>query len=221
MSIKVEYKNSLGALVTEQQKNNLSEYFELKYDSNTNKLKTKIHYLGDNIINEGSYFMDSSENINEVIAKIDHSHRWGIFNDLQVVNGYNVWRENYYQDEELSELYSKVVLKANGDLIAGMGFDISNQPTRGCVKRFDLSNKNMVIDGEIEGVFEQGDYVTFGHSSDGSFKAWTNTELFIKPYESLDRFIEEAEGSYILNLMNQEMRDYFLNFQPLVPTFQL
>lgn len=221
MNSKIEYKNSLGVLITEQQKNNLSQHFKFEYDINTNNLKTKIHYLGENIINEGSYFMDPSENINDVIAKINHSHRWGIFTNLQIVNGYNVWQERYFQNEELSALYSKVVFKSNGDLIAEMGFDIDNQPTRGCFKRFDLSNKNMIMDGETEGVFKQGDYVTFSHSNDGSFKAWTNTELFIKPYETLERFLEESEGGYILNLMTPEMKDYFLNLQPLVPSFQL
>ena len=37
----------------------------------------------------------------------------------------------------------------------------------------------MIIDSEIEAVFKQGNYMTFSHSNDGSFKAWTNTELFI------------------------------------------
>jgi hypothetical protein len=223
MSAKIEYRNSLGSVITEQQKSNLSEYFKLVYDLGTNKLKTKIHYFGENVINEGVYYMDPSESITNVITQVSSSHRWGIMNDLQVINGYNVWRRNYFQNGELSNLYSKEVFKINGDYIASMGYDSNDQPTRGCSKKFDLSNKNMIDeDGDVIGVFEKGDFVTFGYSSDGSFTVRSsNIDIFFKPYLTLQSFLQSQQNGIVMNLMTQEMKDYYLNFQPLVPPFQL
>ena len=66
MNTKIEYRDSLGNILTGQLKNDLWSYFKLTYDLNTNKLKTKVEYFGDSIINEGIYYMDSSENINEI-----------------------------------------------------------------------------------------------------------------------------------------------------------
>jgi hypothetical protein len=221
MSTRTEYKNSLGALVTEQQKNNISEHYKLVFDLNTNKLKTKLHYFGKDIINEGEYYMDPSENITNVISLLNPSHRWGIMSDLQVINGYNVWRRNYFQDGELSNLYSKEVYNTNGDFIASMGFDANNLPTRGGVKRFDLSKKNMIDEDEdIIAVFEEGASVTFGFGSDGSLEVWaSDPDIIFKPYITLESFLASQQNGYIMNLMTQEMKDYYLNFQPLVPTF--
>ncbi|WP_433765725.1 hypothetical protein [Flavobacterium ginsenosidimutans] len=223
MSTKIEYRNSFGSIVTEQQKNNLSEHFKLIYDLNTNKLKTKLHYFDDGIINEGVYYMDSSESIANVITQINPSHRWGIMSDLQIINGYNVWKRNYYQNGELSSLYSKEVFNKIGNYIAGMGYDNNDQPTRGCSKIFDLSNKNMVdADGDIIGVFEDGDSILFGHSSDGSFMASSsNSDIFFKPYKTVQSFLESQSNGFVMNLMTQEMKDYYLSYHPLVPTFQL
>lgn len=221
MSNRTQYQNSFGTVITELQKNNLSEYYKLEYDLITNELKTKIHYLEENTINEGHYFMNSLETINDVITKIDNTHRWGIFSNYEQINGYNVWRKNYFQNGELSNSYGKIVFNNKGEEIASIGFDADNQPSRGCSKIFNLSNKNLISDGEIDGTFKNGDNIIFGHKNDGSFTAWTNTELFIKPYKSLERFLEENEGGYILNLMTQEMRDYFLNFEPFIPNFQI
>lgn len=224
MNTKIEYKNSRGVIIKEEEKYNLWEHFKLEYDVNTGKLKIKTHYLGEDI-NTGYYFMDSSENLNDVISKIDHSHRWLIYNDLEIINKYNIWRENYYHYEELSDSYNKVVLKTNGEQIAKMNFETNGQIATHCSKIFDLSYKNMICDGKIEGSFLKGDYVYFGHSNNGSFHAWSNTDLLdgYEPLEeiNLEQFIEVSEGNYIFNLMTQEMRDYFLNLQPLVPTFEL
>jgi sporulation protein YlmC with PRC-barrel domain len=221
MSTKVEYRNSLGSIVTEQQKNNLSEHFKLTYDLDTNKLKTKLHYFDKNVINEGVYYMDPNEDITNVITQINPSHRWGIMSDLQVINGYKVWRRNYFQNGELSDVYSKEVFNTNGDYVAGMGYDNNDQPTRGSYKKFDLSNKNMIDeDGDVVGVFEDGDIVTFGYGSDGSFTVRSsNTDIFFKPYITLQSFLESQQNGFVMNLMTQEMKEYYLNFQPLVPPF--
>jgi sporulation protein YlmC with PRC-barrel domain len=221
MSAKVEYKDSFGSIITEQQKDNLSEHFKLVYDSNTNKLKTTFHYFGKGVINEGVYYMDPSENILNVISQINPSHRWGIMNDLQVINGYNVWKRNYFDDGELSNLYSKEVFNKNGDYVSGIGYDNNDQPTRGCSKKFDLSNKKMIDeDGDFVGVFEDGDFILFGHGSDGSFSAHSsNSDVFFKPYKTLQSFLESQQNGSVMNLMTQEMKDFYLNFHPLVPPF--
>lgn len=223
MSTRIEYRNTLGSVITEQQKSNLSQHYKLVYDLNTNKLKTKLYYFGEDVICEGDYYMDSSENINTVITQLNPSHRWGIMSDLQVINGYNVWKRNYFQDGELADVYSKQVFNVDGDFISRMGFDANNSPTRGLVKRFDLSNKNMLdADGDIIGVFEQGDYVYFCFGSDGSFTAdSSDNHIFFKPYITLQSFLDSEHNSYVMNLMTQEMKDYYLIFQPLVPPFQI
>jgi hypothetical protein len=222
MSTRIEYRNILGSIITEQQRSNLSEHYKLEYDLNTNKLKTKLEYLSRDIINEGLYYMDSSENINTVITQLNPSHRWSILSDLQVINGYNVWKENYFQDGELDDVYSKQVFNTSGDFIAEIGFDANNLPTRGG-ERFDLSNKNMIDeDGDIIGVFEEGDWVGFYFDSDGSFTAdSSDNHIFFKPYLTLQSFLDSQQNGLVMNLMTQEMKDYFLNFQPLVPPFQL
>ena len=223
MSTRIEYRNLLGSTVTEQQKNNLSEYFKLEYDLNTNKLKTKLEYLSDDIINEGVYYMDSSENINVVIAQLNPSHRWSIMSDLQVINGYNVWKENYFQNGELAAVYSKQVFNIAGNFIAEFMYDANNQPTRGGGKRFDLSNKNMIHEnGSIVGKFADGDWVEFYFDSDGSFSVdSSDNHIFFKPYITLQSFLDSQSNGYVMNLMTQEMKDYYLNFQPLVPPFQI
>jgi hypothetical protein len=223
MSTRIEYRNTLGSIVTEQQKSNLSQHYKLVYDLATNKLKTKLYYFGDEIINEGVYYMDSSENINTVIAQLNPSHRWSIMSDLQVVNGYNVWKENYFQDGELDDVYSKQVFNAAGDSIAEFMYDANGQPTRGGGKRFDLSNKNMIdADGDIIGKFEEGDWVGFYFDSDGSFTAdSSDNHIFFKPYITLQSFLDSQHNGYVMNLMTQAMKDYYLNFQPLVPPFQI
>lgn len=223
MSRRIEYRNTLGAIVTEQQKSNLSQHYKLVYDLNTNNLKTKLYYFGEDVICEGVYYMDSSENITTVITQLNPSHRWGIMSDLQVINGYNVWKLYYFQNGVLSDIYNKQVLDTEGEYIASIGFDANNMPTRGIVKKFDLSNKNMIDRyGYINGKFDIGDYVLFGFNPDGSFRARSSdNHIFFKPYLTLQSFLENEHDGYVMNLMTQEMKDYYLNFHPLVPPFQL
>ena len=157
MNTRIEYRDTLGAVVSENQKGKLSQYYKLVYDLNTDKLKTKLYYISKDVICEGVYYMDSSENITTVITQLNPSHRWGIMSDLQVINGYHVWKENYFQNGELADVYSKQVFNTAGDYIAEFMYDANDQPSRGGGKRFDLSNKNKIDeDGDIVGVFEQG-----------------------------------------------------------------
>jgi hypothetical protein len=222
MNYRIEYTDSLGIVLTEQQKSNLSRYFKLTYDIDTSKLKTKIEYFGDDIINEGKYYMDSSENIHDVIEQINPSHRWDIMSDLNVINGYNVWKDNFFQNGELSDVYNKEVFNIKGDFIAAMRFDSNDRPIGGA-KKFDLSNKNMIDeDGDIISVFETGDYVMFGFDSNGSFSASSSdNHIFWKPYLTLQHFLDNEQNGYVMNLMTEEMKNYYLNFEPLVPPFQI
>ena len=222
MNYRIEYTDSLGIVLTEQQKSNLSRYFKLTYDIDTSKLKTKIEYFGDDIINEGKYYMDSSENILDVIAQINPSHRWNIMSDLEIINGYNVWKDNFFQNEELSDVYDKKVFNIKGDFIASMRFDSNDRPIS-VTKKFDLSNKNKSDEnGEIIGVFETGDYVMFEFDSNGSFEAdSSDNHIFWKPYLTLQHFLENQQNGFVMNLMTEEMKEYYLNFEPLVPHFQI
>lgn len=223
MNTRIEYRDTLGAVVSENQKGKLSQYYKLVYDLNTDKLKTKLYYVSKDVICEGIYYMDSSENITTVITQLNPSHRWGIMSDLQVINRYHVWKENYFQNGELADVYSKQVFNTAGDYIAEFMYDVNDQPSRGGGKRFDLSNKNKIDkDGDIIGVFEQGDWVEFCYDPDGSFTAISSdNHIFFKPYLTLQSFLENEHDGYVMNLMTKEMKDYYLNFHPLVPTFQL
>lgn len=222
MNTRIEYRDALGNLLTGELKSDLWSYFKLTYDLITNKLITKIEYFGDDIINEGKYYMDSSENIHDVIAQINPSHRWEIMSDLEIINGYNVWKNNFFQDGELSDVYNKDVFNAKGDFIAGTRFDANNQPDNG-IKKFYLGNKNIIDeDGDILGVYEKEDYVIFSFKSDGSFSASSSdNHIFWKPYLTLQHFLDNEQNGYIMNLMTEEMKNYYLNFEPLVPPFQI
>lgn len=223
MNTRIEYRDTLGTIITEQQKNNLTEYCKLSYDLNNNMLKSKLYYYGEDVISQGVYFMEPFENITTVITQLNSSHRWEIMSELEIINGYDVWKLNYFQNGVLSDIYDKQVLDTEGEYIASIGFDANNMPTRGVVKKFDLSNKNMIDRyGYINGKFDIGDYVLFGFNPDGSFRARSSdNHIFFKPYLTLQSFLENEHDGYVMNLMTQEMKDYYLNFHPLVPPFQL
>ena len=222
MNTRIEYRDSLGNLLTGQIKSDLWSYFKLTYDLKTDKLKTKIEYFGDDIINEGEYYMDSYENINEVITQIDPSHRWGIKCDLEVINGYNVWKEYFFQDGELSDVYDKEVFNAKGNLIAVTRFNANNQADNG-IKKFYLGGKKIIDeDGDILGVYKKEDYVIFSYDSYGSFEAdSSDNDIFWKPYLTLQHFLDNQQNGFVMNLMTEEMKKYYLKFEPLVPPFHI
>jgi len=221
MNSRIEYRDTLGVIITKEQMNILSEYTKLIYDSNTNRLKIKLKCFEGDIAWDGEYYMDQSENLSILIPKLDQIHRWEIMSELEVINGYNLWKGNHYHNEELYEIYSKQVFNFNGDLIAKMWFDPSNQNAIEGIKKFYLGNKNIIDeDGGILEVFEQGDYVIFSFKSDGSFSASSSdNHIFWKPYLTLPHFLDNQQNGFVMNLMTEEMKKYYLNFHPLVPPF--
>ncbi len=220
---RIEYRDLLGNVITEEQKNSLSEYTKFVYDSFSKKLKMKLKCFENDVVWDGEYYMDSTETITNLITTLNQSHRWQIMSNLESINGYNIWTGNHYHDGELYEMYWKHVFNPNGDLIAEMSFDANNQTAIGVIKKFYLRNKNKIDEnGDIVGIFEEEDYVIFAFDSDGSFEVdSSDNDIFFKPYLTLESFLKSQQNGYVMNLMTQEMKDYYLNFHPLVPPFQI
>ncbi|WP_026715319.1 hypothetical protein [Flavobacterium daejeonense] len=217
MSLKIEYRNTLGSIINIQQKNNLEDYYELKFVDNVLKIKFLFY---DKKIVEGTYFMSLDENINTVIGTLDSSHRWVIMSDKEMINGYTVWKRNFVTNNVLSAVFDKVVYDSKSRKIAGIGYDANGMPTRGGSKTFYFGGRNIIFDeDDIDGVFDDDAEVIFYFDVDGTIRIDTTTNVFIKPYVSLSKFLEEQQNGPILNLMTSEMITYFTNFQPLVPTF--
>jgi len=218
MSINTEFRNITRNIITTQQKNNLEDYYELKFIDNT--LKMEFLYYDKEIVN-GTYFMSADENINDVIGSLDLSHKWSIMSDKEIINGYSIWKKNYVYKGILSNVYSKTVFNSNNLEVAQIGYDSSGMPTRGGYKILNIANKNITFDDDyIDGVFDDNAEVIFYFDENGEIDSIdTNTNVFSEPYTILSKFLREQQNGPILNLMTPAMLTYFTNFIPLVPNF--
>lgn len=218
MSLNTEFKNVSGSIITTQQKNNLKDYYELKFVDN--KLKMEFFYYNNEKVN-GIYFISSNENINNVLNSLDTSHRWCIMSNKEIINGYSVWKKNYVDGNILSDVYSKTVYNANSQEVAEIGYDSNEMPTRGGFKILYIGNKDITFDDDyVDGVFDNDAEVIFYFGADGNISSiGTNTKVFWEPYTILPKFLREQQNGPILNLMTPAMLSYFTNFLPLVPNF--
>lgn len=140
--------------------------------------------------------------------------------DKQLINGYNTFKKTWYSDNVLSKNYFKVVLNSEGKEIANIGYDENNVIRLGGFKTFFFGGKNIIHNGNVEGVFEANSEVVFYFKDNGLIEEIdTNTELFNDSYNNLADFMTEMANGPILSLMTPDMLTYFTNLLPLVPNF--
>jgi len=218
MSLNTQFRNTTGSIITIQQKNSLEDYYELKFIDNT--LKMEFLYYNNEVVN-GTYFMSSDENINNVISSLDLSHKWSIMSEKEIINGYSVWKKKYIYKGTLSVVHSKTVFSSNNEEVAQIGYDSNGMPTRGGYKILNVANKNITFDDDyIDGVFDSDAEVIFYFDENGEIDSIdTNTKVFSEPYTILSKFLREQQNGPILNLMTPIMLSYFTNLLPLVPNF--
>jgi len=215
MSTNTVFHNLYGTIITSSQSELADSYYKLSYVDN--ELKTKFSIFNNKILNV-DYYLSAGEDINVGLGSLDPQYSWTVYTNKQIINTYTVWDARRVVGNSLESLYSKVVLNTNNQTVAIFSYTPGNEIIEG-FKKFDLGGKNILDDGNIEGVFGDDADVFFKFDNAGIKEIDTSTEIFLKPYKTLSIFFDEQQGGPILSLMTPDMVSYYTNILPLVPNF--
>lgn len=212
MSTYKEFKNLDGILITPQQASQLDDYKENAFENN--RIKSSIVYW-DKEVEIIFLYIYPDEDLNTELGKLDSNLTYTIAKDLEIINGYTVWRFYEYKNGVLGSLISTDVFDSNNRRIA-YKFEESPMYIR---KVYYLEGKNVInVEEDFDFVYEEDAEIffdfrngnlTINASHDVAEGNFTDVNLFHGVY--YDR----------LPFMTVDILNYFTNPEPLVPPMQL
>jgi hypothetical protein len=212
MSTYKEFKNLDGILISPQQASQLDDYKENVFENN--RIKSSIVYWDKEVQNIDIYVYPD-EDLNAELGKLESNLTYTIAKDLQIINGYTVWKFYEYKNGVLRSLILTEVLDTNNRCVA---YKSEENPIH-IRKVYYLEGKHVVnVEEEFDFVYEEDAEIffdfrngnlTINASHDVAEGNFTDVNLFHGVY--YDR----------LPFMTVDILNYFTNPEPLVPPMQL
>lgn len=212
MSTYKEFKNLDGILITPQQAIQLDDYKENAFENN--RIKSSIVYWDKEVQNIDIYVYPD-EDLNTELGKLESNLTYTIAKDLEIINGYTVWKFYEYKNGVLSSLILTEVLDTNNRCVA---YKSEENPIH-IRKVYYLEGKHVVnVEEDFDFVYEEDAEIffdfrngnlTINASQDVAEGNFTDVNLFHGVY--YDR----------LPFMTVDILNYFTNPEPLVPPMQL
>jgi len=207
-----EFKNLDGVLITPQQAVQLDDYKENAFENN--RIKRSIVYWDKEVQNIDIYIYPD-EDLNTELGKLDSNLTYTIAKDLEIINGYTVWRFYEYKNGVLSSLILTEVLDINNRCVA---YKSEESPIH-IRKVYYLEGKHVInVEEELDFVYEEDDEIFFDFES-GNLTINVSHNVAEGNFTNINLFY----GTYYerLPFMTPEILAYFTNPEPLVPPMQL
>lgn len=212
MSIYKEFKNTNGILITPQQASQLDDYKEIAFENN--RIKSSIVYW-DKEVEIIYIYIYPDEDLNTELDKLDGNLTYTIAKDLEIINGYTVWRFYEFKNGVLGSLVSTDVFDSNNRRIA---YKSEEDPIH-IRKVYYLEGKHVVnVEEELDFVYEEDDEIFFDFEN-GNLTINVSHNVAEGNFTNINLFY----GTYYerLPFMTPEILAYFTNPEPLVPPMQL
>lgn len=212
MSTYKEFKNTDGILITPQQASQLDDYKEIAFENN--RIKSSIVYW-DKEVEIIYIYIYPDEDLNTELGKLDGNLTYTIAKDLEIINGYTVWRFYEYKNGVLGSLISIDVFDSNKRRIV---YKSEENPIH-IRKVYYLEGKHVVnVEEELDFVYEEDDEIFFDFEN-GNLTIDVSHNVAEDNFTNINLFY----GTYYerLPFMTPEILAYFTNPEPLVPPMQL
>jgi hypothetical protein len=220
MSTTIKYRNLTGEQITNQQAQNIKDYYHEEYDENFN-LRKKTRYRNGEFLRI-TYYLKDDESLDAVITELSNQYGGGgVCFNKQIINGYTTWDVEYYKNTTKVHK-SKKVYDSKGQLIAYQEIDVNTGEVINTIKHFYLENlgpfseyppimdngifdfKYNYSDLEPGGVFVVINLMLYMDVGGGGF--------YINSRKNI--FLEDAELASVFNWANQP---YYHSAVPLIP----
>ncbi|UOX32315.1 hypothetical protein LXD69_09645 [Flavobacterium sediminilitoris] len=212
MSTYKEFKNTDGILITPQQASQLDDYKEIAFENN--RIKKSINYWDKEVQNIDIYIYPD-EDLNTELSKLDNNLTYTIAKDLEIINGYKVWKFYEYKNGVLGPLILTEVIDINNRCVAYK----SEESSVSIRKVYYLEGKHVVnVEEELDFVYEEDDEIFFDFEN-GNLTINVSHNVAEGNFTNINLFY----GTYYerLPFMTPEILAYFTNPEPLVPPMQL
>ena len=207
MSAYKEYINEFGKIVMSQQASQLEDYDEKIYEND--RIKKIIHYW-DKELQFITVHIYPDEDVNTVLSTLTDTNReYAIAKNLEIINGYKVWKYYQYKNGILSTVNSIKVIDSKNRMVA------YRRMYDGVIwKKWFLEGKHVYNEEEELDFYYGDEWISFDFEN-GALKMSITFAPEVGSFSNVDQL--RGYNDVQLPFLTEEIITYFTNPEPLVP----